>query len=204
MAGKSFTREKSWQYVDRFWPASTKTIWSTILNLTSILPRPLANGPGARRGTIHYLYQGLIPKTNKLNQRKYKQFDPTSRPTVIHAQVCSRNTCLCGSAVAVPSISHKHSLKRLAAVLSDPTFRHCIFLLPNHQLMDFFAYNHRAIYINEIKSQLNYVVSYIRPEPLTIYTRVSHKMRRFTYKYFSLMFSSNSKLSHCCRWTLCF
>ena len=157
MARKSFTREKSWQYVDGFWPASTKTICSTILNLTSILPRPLANGPGARSGSVHYLYQALrlILKRNKLKQGKYKQCDPTSRPTFIYAQVCSRNSCLCGSAVAVSSIRHKHSLKRLAAVLSDPTLRHWIFLLPNHQLMDFFTYNHRAIHINEIKSRLN-------------------------------------------------
>ena len=48
--------------------------------------------PGARSESVDYLYQGLIPKTNKLKQRKYKQSDPTLHPTFVHAQVCSRNT----------------------------------------------------------------------------------------------------------------
>ena len=44
MARKSFTREKSWQYVDGFWQVSITAICSAILILTAILPRPLANG----------------------------------------------------------------------------------------------------------------------------------------------------------------
>ena len=134
MPGESFFREKKLvgSMLTVFVQPPPRQFAPPILNLTSILPRPLANGPGARSGSVHCLYQGLIPMTDKLKQRKYKQCNPTWRPTFIHAQVCSRNTCLCGSAVAVPSIRHKHSLKRLAAVLSDPNLRHCIFLLPNH------------------------------------------------------------------------